>query len=234
MPCRDTLWDAADVDTWRNMMDSKPRNSAISLEKAVSVLVHGDSLDECSETGWEWSPFGTAVTMHGVAIHVWHLTHSSSLWRPSGGSESFSETATVLPRVERALSRCRKLLLQARSELESTWNDTEGPFLFNSFATLRVSYSRVLSSAITLDRFILLKEDIADVMSAIQEYVVMPQERDEYTTKAVAQALQGFIIPIRAGTLLLRKTAALTWSIEHALVGWDNSMLLHLRTITQL
>ncbi len=29
------------------------------------------------------------------------------------------------------------------------------------------------------------------------------------------------LIPYKMGTSLLKKTAALTWAVEHALAGWD-------------
>jgi hypothetical protein len=49
----------------------------------------------------------------------------------------------------------------------------------------------------------------------------MPQSRDHFTTQVISRAFEGIMIPSKIGTLLVQKTAALNWGIEHALAGWD-------------
>ncbi|PNP80132.1 hypothetical protein FNYG_06500 [Fusarium nygamai] len=53
---------------------------------------------------------------------------------------------------------------------------------------------------------------------------------------AVTRALEGFAIPIRTGILLIQKTAAFKWSVEHALAAWDAGLLVTkwVHTIEQL
>jgi len=57
-------------------------------------------------------------------------------------------------------------------------------------------------------------------------------------TRAVSQAQKGFLTPIKAGYLLVRKTAALSWSVEHAIAGWDCALFvtkwIHTLEIQQL
>jgi hypothetical protein len=71
----------------------------------------------------------------------------------------------------------------------------------------------------------LLKDSRDDILGSLQEFVNMPQDRNDFTTRAVARAYEGMIIPARAGAPLLRKTAAFTWAVEHALAGWDAALL---------
>lgn len=130
-----------------------------------------------------------------------------------------------MTQTEAALSRCLSLITQARSGDDYTWTESEGPLLFNCLALLRVTYCRAFTGNGHADRMMLLKDSREDIITSLEEFVAVPQERDEFTSRAVARAFEGMVIPSKAGTLLLRKTAALSWSIEHALAGWDAGKL---------
>ena len=58
-------------------------------------------------------------------------------------------------------------------------------------------------------------------LDSIEAYVTGVQERGPFLTRAVDKAYGGLLTPIKAGYLLVRKTAALSWSVEHAVAAWD-------------
>lgn len=221
MPCSDALWDAPTQQQWQNVARTQQSSSTMSVKDAVAVLLYGRSPEGLPEVCWTWSPFATFVAMHAMTTQVWHMTHFWDM------SSRFDDTldpfvAQLSARTEQALSRCRTLLSTARNDQEHTWNDADGPILFNAFAVLRVCYSRAFTDVRVADRSLLLREESSEILSALRDFVAAPQNRDEFTTEAIAKAVEAFHIPIRAGSLLIQKTAALTWSIDHALAGWDS------------
>jgi len=127
----------------------------------------------------------------------------------------------LVQQVESALARCYALLTADRSEREHTSDDPEGPLIFNCLALLRSAYVRVFTGAGNFNRMLLLSEEPLQVAKSIEEYVTGIQERTPFLTRAVDKAYGGLLTPIKAGYLLVQKTAALTWSVEHAVAAWD-------------
>lgn len=223
MPCDDALWLAPTESQWEQIASLDRRSSRLSLKDALKTLLNGNSDQSIPNLCLTWSPFAIALVMHAVATSVWHLAHGFSVYETlHGASRNHCRTSfSFAAHVEESLSRCRALLTATRNEQDSTWNDTEGPLLFNAFAVLRVTYGRAFTSVGTVDRTLLLQQKRSDMLSELYKFVIAPQERNECTAKAVARASEGLKIPVRAGHLLTSKTAALSWSIEHALAGWD-------------
>jgi hypothetical protein len=160
--------------------------------------------------------------MHAVTTSVWHLAQGINVYETLHGASRnhCRNKLSLAAHVGESLSRCRALLTTTRDEEDSTWNDMEGPLLFNAFVVLRVTYGRVFTSVGTIDRTMLLQQKRSDILSELYKFVTAPQERSESTAKAVARTSEGLKIPVSVGYLLTSKTAALTWSIEHALAGW--------------
>jgi hypothetical protein len=225
MPGDQSLWDATNASQWYDLVNVKGRSSLLSVRDAVSTVMYGSSLRGVPEECWSWSPFACTVVINAVSIQIWHVTQGSYFFDEmtglGQGQSHGSEESQVLVQTEAALSRCRALITQARADDDYTWTETEGPLLFNCLAILRVTYCRAFVGNGCADRMMLLKDNREDIIASLEEFVAVPQERDEFTSRAVARAFEGMVIPSKAGTLLLRKTAALTWSVEHALAGWD-------------
>ncbi|RMJ23697.1 hypothetical protein PHISP_05428 [Aspergillus sp. HF37] len=59
-------------------------------------------------------------------------------------------------------------------------------------------------------------------MGEIERYVDIRLERTVFVTKAAQKAYEGFLIPVTIGNLLVSKTAALHWSVDQAVAGWDS------------
>lgn len=223
LPIEDALWDAPTSSKWESMAHGNPQPSTISLRRAASSFFDADGHNTPPQDKWTWSPFATSVVMHQVALNVWYLTQGQ---QACGGvtQDTPGCQQPEAPRIEAALFRCRELLKRNRTGYDTTWNEAEGPLLFNAFAVLRVSYGRAFMTVRLLDRSLLFNESTQDMRGILKRYFEAIQERDQFTTMAVNRALEGFAIPIRAGILLTQKTAAFKWSIEHALAGWDAGM----------
>lgn len=220
MPAEDALWEASTASAWRLLAQSKTTSSFLGLREAAASLFVTNAQDRRPDACWTWSPFAATIVMHYVAIAVWYHTHGQLACygvTQKDGEHPQCEAAQI----EAALSRCRELLTESHNGNNSTWNEADGPLLFNAFAVLRVAYGRAFINVRSLDRSLLFKENSQDMLVTLQRYYETAQERDQFLTMAVNRALEGFAIPVRAGILLMKKTAAFKWSVEHALAGWD-------------
>ena len=101
-------------------------------------------------------------------------------------------------------------------------NASSIPLVFNCHALLRIAYVRLFGNSAHFPKMILLASDDAEIAAAMKTYVAGPQPRNAFLTKSIAKAYEGFITPVRLGHLLIKKTAALSWSVEHAVAAWDS------------
>ncbi|KPI35705.1 uncharacterized protein AB675_1235 [Cyphellophora attinorum] len=227
LPDSDALWNAGDENQWQHCValvhESRPQN----LKDAVAMLINGSKDEELVEVARTWSPFSTAMIMHAVSIQVWHSIDGSGLISSAHDLSAQSDTqlSSAPNKIEAALTRCRSILTQAKPETDGLWTDSDGPLLFNAFAVLRVTYGRAFTGIRLADRMLLLRDNYSDISQAISDYIAMPQERSKLVAQAIARTFEGLVLPFRSGAPLLRKTAALTWSVEHALAGWDSALL---------
>ncbi|KIV83930.1 hypothetical protein PV11_05912 [Exophiala sideris] len=227
MPCDQSLWDASTAEQWSDLVTVKGKCSPLSLRDAVSRIMYGNCAKTVPEECWSWSPFAVNVVINAVSIQLWHIAQGSYFFSElSGvGKPQEAQRSQTLVQAEAALSKCRALITQARTDADYAWTEAEGPLLFNCLALLRVSYCRAFTGTGGADPTLLLKESHEEVMASIEDFIAMPQERSELITRAVSRAFEGMLIPNKMGTSLLKKTAALTWAVEHALAGWDSALL---------
>ena len=220
MPDEEILWNAPTEDEWHQRLQTKHFAVSPSLRDAVARLMYGKKLEGLAASCWNWSPFSVTVVMHAVSVQLWHImqcTQSFDVLMVHDKSPKSVSTGQA----EMALARCHAMISQGRCDGELTWNESEGPLVFNSLALLRACYVRAFTGVGSFNRMALLNDDSEEVLSSIWEYVKTSQERSPFLTKAVARTFEGFLTPIKAGALLVQKTAALSWSIEHAIAGWD-------------
>ena len=223
LPADEALWNAPTEEQWRQRLTTKQRSTPPNLRDSVARLMYGKEVEGAAESSWIWSPFAATVVMHAVSVQLWHVmqcTQSFSVFAVQAQMQD-SLRSLFTGQVETALARCHAMISLARSDTDQTWNESEGPFLFNCLALTRVAYVRAFTGTGSFNRMTLMSDDSAEILKAIREYVASPQSRSPFLTKAVARAFEGFLTPIKAGSLLVRKTAALNWSIEHAIAGWD-------------
>jgi hypothetical protein len=232
MPCDQSLWDAATAGRWQEIKKSSPLSSPLSLRDAVSRVMYGNRPKPVPDECWTWSPHAVSVVVNAVAIQLWHITQGSFFFGEFAGEPPETQRSQTLVQAEGALSRCRALITSVRSDADYAWTEAEGPLLFNCLAILRVSYCRAFTGVGAADSMMLLKENRDELVASIEEFVALPQDRSELITRAVGRAFEGMLIPYKIGTSLLKKTAALTWAVEHALAGWDAGELESAKTET--
>jgi len=228
MPDDEILWQARTEELWHQLVNTRQIISPISLRDAAGAIISGDPVEELVDVLGEWSAFGTSVAIHAVSTQIWHINQGAMFGNLSNGQSTprdISQSSILAKRIQTALNRCRDLLMEIHNEPGHLSQDADSPVLFNSFAILRVSFSRAFTSVGLANRELLLYESSDAMVSAIRDYISIPQERSEFTTKSVARSFEGLVIPFQSSPLFVRKTAALTWSIEHALAGWDSGKI---------
>ncbi|KAJ9603158.1 hypothetical protein H2200_012453 [Cladophialophora chaetospira] len=227
MPCDQSLWDALTEDQWHEASLRKGQSSPLNVKDAVSLVMNGNSTTSVPQECWEWSPFAISVVINVISIHIWHITQGSYFFGKfsSPGQADESQKSQILAQTEAALSRCRALITQANSDADYPWTEAETPLLFNCLALLRVSYCRAFTGHSAADSMMLLTESQEEFSASIEDFVAMPQNRGNLVARAVSRAFEGMLIPYKAGTMLIKKTAALTWAVGHALAGWEVALL---------
>ncbi|KAF4548089.1 Fungal specific transcription factor domain-containing protein 64 [Elsinoe fawcettii] len=239
MPDDEALWNAPTRDQWRlRLVVRKPR-PRFTMRDAVVQLMHGETAANGS-LFTDWSPLIATIAMHAISVQMWNGIQCVHLYEegkslasvissiPDPASATFGYDyirVRSFRHLENSLSRCRTMITRSNSEGETTWSDYDGPLLFNCAALLRIAYARSLTGMGSLNRVVLLSADGKLVERMIADYVAAPQTRGSYWNKVMGNVFDGFCTPIKAGMLLTQKTAALTWSIEHAIAGWDTVLL---------
>ncbi|KAF8850170.1 hypothetical protein BDZ45DRAFT_708489 [Acephala macrosclerotiorum] len=230
MPCHHTLWDSSNAEEWRLLASSRGYSSLLQVKDAVSRLLNGTYSKDVPEQFWSWDPYSCNVAVNAVSIYISHMVQGSHFLGevPLGAEESSTQRSVTTNQMETAISRCLLLIKNSRARADDsyTWDEAEGPLLFNSLALLRVSYCKVMTRAESAGRAMFFREDEADFESSIETFLHKPLEWNLFLTRTVSVALESIMMPAKIGTLLVRKTAAFTWAIEHAFSSWDSILLL--------
>ena len=224
-PDEERLWNARTEEQWRELRQSRLAMARKTIREVMVDMISGQPGDETPGEPYSVSGFTALVIMHAVNVHMWHMIqviHSISR-SPFGPLPNESLRTMLLSTASSAIARCQEAITQGRSEDQAfSWDDPEGPLLFNCQAMLRIASSRLLTNTGAFDRLTLLTGDTKKTKSAIASYVAAKQDRSPFFTKAVAKAYEGFLTPVKIGHLLVSKTAAFSWSVEHAVAGWDS------------
>jgi len=215
------LWNAQSAREWREIRQCQPEVKNTSFQTVTAELLYNGN-QENAQKPYQISGFAALVVMHAVNTYMWSLLQcTQTLSRPSG--EPSTLYLTLQSEALSTLEKCNQIISSVRGKENpaSMWNKSEGPIMFNCRALLRIAYIRLVSNAGCFDRLTLLTDNADDVASAVKDYIVTPQKRGSLFSKSVLKAFEGFLTPIKIGRVPVRKTAALTWSIEHAVAGWD-------------
>jgi len=213
------LWNVSTAEEWQTL-----RQTTVAPTKTIqTVLVDtlsGVTDDNPAPEPYYISGFTALVVIHAANIHVWHISQVSQTLSKGLKITGYASNI-LLSHTLTSLARCRDVLRQSRTETaEPLWDDTEGPLLFNCEAMLRVAYTRLFTDVSMPQRFALLCNSSEDRPEALRALVTAKLERSPLMTKAISYALDSFFIPMKIGYLLVRKTAAFTWSLEHAIAVW--------------
>ena len=217
------LWEAGTSQQWDAFRTSRAPRAKTTVRDAMTHLIFGKEQEITTAQPTKWTAFATTMVFHAVIVNMWSVMQCTQSFTAFAVDEQNNKLlkAAFTSQIETALSRCYALVTADRSERDHTSDDPEGPLIFNCLALLRSAYVRVFTGAGNFNRMMLLSEEPLQVANSIGAYVAGVQERSPFLTRAVDKAYGGLLTPIKAGYLLVQKTAALTWSVEHAVAAWD-------------
>ncbi|KAG8157520.1 hypothetical protein KVR01_012562 [Diaporthe batatas] len=237
MPDEERLWNARTEGEWHQLRSERViRNPRILGSVLADVMsAEGAAAGDCvgEENRYDISAFTALFIMHAVSTHLWMSIRCARSMAPHadpfagalGGSEL---RRLVLSNGMAILSRCHRVLSGGGREAENqddaaAWDHPAGPLLFNCHGVLRIACSRLLTSSYQpFQHLTLITNAAGSTDEAAEAYAASPQERNDFFTKVISMACQSFLTPVQAGHMLVRKTAALSWGVEHAVAGWDS------------
>jgi hypothetical protein len=224
------LWEAANRGEWMALQEQHTYSPDVTVRNAFTHLVLGKEhrSSDATTSPMKWTAFTTSMIMHAVNVYMWNLmqcTQSFGAFAVEDSTALGLKTAMV-SQTEATLARCYALLTAERPERERTSDDPEGPLLFNCLALLRSAHIRVFTGADNFNRMALLTGSVREVSASLEAFIAgNALGRGPLMTRVVDKAYGAFLTPLKAGYLLVRKTAALTWSLEHPIAGWDCALL---------
>lgn len=217
------LWEASDSGQWDVLRKSLTTRPSITVRDAMTHLLFGKEQPTVNGQPIKWTAFVTTMVFHAINVHMWNVMQCTQSLTEFAVDEQTGKImkAAIVSQTETALARCYALLTADRSERDQSSDDPEGPLIFNCLALLRSAYVRVFTGAGTFNRMMLLNKNSLQLTRSIDIYIALDQKRSPFLTRAVDKAFGGLATSIKAGYLLVQKTAALSWSIEHVVAAWD-------------
>jgi hypothetical protein len=230
MPDEEKLWTARSESQWRQLWDARVCTSRKTMQSVLAVMMavhHADA--DMIQNEYQITTFATLIIIHAVCGQLWSgarfmqaIGNSSSTHMFEGLQQHYLMESTVYP----ILSRCQEFLDRCSGELElieaTASGHSEEALLFNCRAIMRITYMRLISPVHSFHRLTLITSSVAELDGLAEGYAATLQERNVARTKAAIQAASGFTTSISIGYMFVRKTAALSWSVEHAVAAWDS------------
>ncbi|KAK1634822.1 hypothetical protein BDP81DRAFT_432054 [Colletotrichum phormii] len=234
------MWNARSPAEWRELRTAASKSSPNSRRHTIKdVLVdillegkyHADTIP------YHVSSFTALVLTHAIVVHMWQrlqicqaLASTCSMATTGNGDDQDPLRASLLNGAMQSLARCGAFLKGVSSELrqprpEEDEKDRELSLVFNCQAVLRIAYTRMSKIATTPCRISLLNLEDRDIESCVSSFVKGRMERSSHLLEMVSKSFEGMVVPVKMGHLLVRKTAAFRWSIEHAVAGWTGGLL---------
>ncbi|KAH7050027.1 hypothetical protein B0J12DRAFT_600002 [Macrophomina phaseolina] len=217
MPSEEKLWDAQTAELWEDVRASRNASDyQITLRQAV-VSTLFDRKDHFGPAPSQVSGFTALLITHAANVHMWSILQFVQAFSPPLANEILASTFSALQRWHAALGNGR-----VEAPESAYYNNAGIPLVFNCYALLRIAYVRLFGNGDIFNKMVLVTDDLEEISATMSSYVAAPQPRSHFLTKAISRAYEGFITPVRLGHLLIKKTAALSWSVEHAVAAWDS------------
>lgn len=223
------LWEAESANEWRelwtNMLKEQLNIGRRTFKKVfVDVMLQGKYHPDVAL--YPVSAFSAIVLIYAVVVHMWQRLQVSQAF----GCDSFLSATghdqlgrSLLDNAMNSLARWDAFLCGARGKSGEAdqENAPESSLVFNCQAILRIAYIRLFKPAIPSNHINLISDDSAEMELSISLFVTAEIDRIPQLLDAVSKSLEGLRIPVKLGHLLVRKTAAFRWSVEHAVAGWE-------------
>ncbi|KAK1709486.1 hypothetical protein BDP67DRAFT_441442 [Colletotrichum lupini] len=221
----ENLWNALTANEWRELRAAyRKKNSRTTKDILKDVLA--ENTDDSSFESYNISPFSALILVHAILIHTWQLSQlseTSAIFSFGSITGTSSLGSSLLSNALISLDRCHGLLKQTREgQLEDMDDNDITSLCFSSHAILRAAYIRLFDNTKSFDRLCLLAEDPSTINSNVTTFANTKLERNIDCVKVIEKTLEGIQLPVKMGHMLIRKTAAFRWSVEHAVAAWDN------------
>ena len=225
-PSEEKLWNAATAEEWRSLNGLRLSSPRRTIRSVMEDMLAGKTNDNAGNGALYYvSGFTTLIIIHALNMYAWNLSQLSQICMSQSSDLSGVTSNTLVTNALHTFARCHEVLELAKpSGIESFWNNPEGPLLLNCEAMLRVAYTRLFLSGGMPEGLVLLLNPPSHNVRLLEEFVASPQERTPLINKVMANMCEAFSVPAKAGYLLVQKTAAINWSVEHAVAGWGCGM----------
>ncbi|KAH7133869.1 fungal-specific transcription factor domain-containing protein [Dactylonectria macrodidyma] len=226
----ESLWNAESSNKWRELRASRlkqqqlhPTSRRTLQQVLVEIMLPGDRCRTGDEP-FQVSAFSALVLMHAVVLQMWQRSQVfqafAEPWNSSSGHNHLR--SSLLDSALKSLARCEAFL---RSGDTDEHEEKEASLAFNCHAVLRIAYIRLFKPTSPASRISLISLDPVEMEASITSFVTARMDRSPQLLEAVVKAFEGLSIPVRLGHMLVRKTAAFRWGVEHAIAGWESALL---------
>ncbi|CCX31284.1 fungal-specific transcription factor domain-containing protein [Pyronema domesticum] len=212
LPCSETLWNSpvADDTFWREAYINEPLPSFADAHARLF------SCDTPS-----YSAFAARVMINTLFLEVWNTHHTSSV-APAAIADYRNKLAAALATWHRSLDS-----VTSETMIVPLSSPQKGhPLIFNALALYRVTSARLSVDFEQIQRALRehIPEEVASLMTAATDAV----DRSPQMTAVIQLCFECFQIPALMGIRWVARTAALNWSVEHPLAGFDLMLILSL------
>lgn len=221
----EAMWDAASANEWRQMraasLNKYPGQHRRTMKEVlVDLMLEGRYNSDTAP--YQVSAFSALILMHGVVVQMWQRLQVSHAMLSVTGSDFLG--SSLMDSSMATLARCDAFLKSTSNEMEGldSEENEETSLVFNCQAVLRIAYIRLFKTIGPSARISLTSTDAAEMNEAITSFVTQDVDRSPQMLNAVTKCFEGLRIPVKLGTMLVRKTAAFRWSVEHAIAGWES------------
>ncbi|KAF4470599.1 cytochrome p450 [Fusarium albosuccineum] len=233
----EALWNAESSNKWRELRASRLKQQQLhptgrrTLQQVLIDIMLPDKSRASSEP-FLVSGFSALVLMHAVVLHMWQRCQVfqtfAEPWNLSCGSLTGQGNlrSSLLDSALKSLARCEAFLRSGDTDAchPDENQDHETSLVFNCHAVLRIAYIRLFKLTSPASRISLISLDPVEMESSITSFVTAKMDRSPQLLEAVVKAFEGLSIPVRLGHMLVRKTAAFRWGVEHAIAGWESEL----------
>ncbi|KAJ0313309.1 hypothetical protein COL5a_004153 [Colletotrichum fioriniae] len=201
-------------ESWKRLL------GAIYVTNTVNTIIYGLGPAFNATQDLEIEHFHDENLWNALSANEWRELRAAYRKKNSRTTKDILEDVLAENTDE---SRCHVLLKQTREgQLEDMDDNDITSLCFSSHAILRAAYIRLFDNTKSFDRLCLLAEDPSTVDSNVTTFANTKLERNRDCVKAIEKTLEGIQLPVKMGHMLIRKTAAFRWSVEHAVAAWDN------------
>lgn len=209
------FWNATSAQEWLHL---RQISSATSQPRPTvrSTLSH-ILLDRAQIAGGppKVSVLTMLLLMHGMNVHTEGVRQLLEL------SPAHLHKTLLDPTIA-TLSACEDMLATARQRKDTStpWTEAEGPLMFNCQGVVHMAHVRLFIDTSAFNRLMLINDNPDEIAAAAHSFAEAPLQRGEALTGFMRKSYDRNHVLVKLGHSLLRKTAALSWSLEHAVTDW--------------